>query len=193
MVGVIFQQLGAGLALAVLGLLMGGLATRAGIFEVLGGAGGLSRTAPAAAVVMGLAIGAFVGAPGMSGFVGQSLIAMGGYARAPAVLVAIGISSLLIAYSLFGVFRRLFLGEPQTADRPSSGELTARERIYLIPLVALIVILGFYPKPFLDWVRPTAASLVSRPSAQDAASPAVEPEQEPPPSAPPSPAAAPES
>jgi NADH-quinone oxidoreductase subunit M len=172
MAGVIFHQLGGGLALAAIGLLMGGLATRAGVLELSPSSGGLARTAPAAAAVMGLAIGAFVGVPGMSGFVGQSLIAMGGYSRNALVLLAVGASSLLVAYSLFGAFRRLFLGEPEAAQAKGAGELTNSERIFLIPLVGLIVLLGFFPKPFLDWVRPTAAALVAR--TTEAPAPAAE-------------------
>ncbi|MFN7685744.1 MAG: NADH-quinone oxidoreductase subunit M [Oligoflexia bacterium] len=174
MVGVIYHQLGIGLALAVLGLLLGAVARRVAIQEISGKSLGLVGRAPAAAAVMGLSICSFVGFPGLSGFVGQSLIVMGGYDAHPGALVVVGLSSLLVAYSLFGIFRQLFLAqtpESALAELPAEIELSKGERAFLVPLVAMMVLLGFYPKPFLDWIRPTATALVARgaaPTAQSA-------------------------
>jgi NADH-quinone oxidoreductase subunit M len=179
MVGVIYHQLGFGLALAAFGLLLGGLSLRAGILDLSGSSEGLAERAPTAAAITGLAMGCFIGVPGLSGFVGQSLIVMGGYASHPAVLFIVGCTTLLIAYSLFGMFRQLFLGGADRSEGSDTrgGELPPRERLFLIPLVALIVLLGFYPKPFIDWVRPTAFALVSGQGVQQGSEENLTPSQ----------------
>jgi NADH-quinone oxidoreductase subunit M len=179
--GVIYHQLGIGLAVAAMGLLFGGISSRTGIQEV-GAGGGLVDRAPAAAAVMALAIGGFLGVPGLGGFVGQSLIVMGSFTAHPTALLGVGAGFLLITYSLFGVFRQLFLGASDRGQERRSGaeaELTSRERGFMIPLVVLMMAIGFYPKPFLDWVRPTALHLISGQGAVSAepapVAPAVQP------------------
>ncbi len=49
------------------------------------------------------------------------------------------------------------------APRPRArfGDLNAREILVLTPLVALIVLLGVYPKPVLDVINPAAVGIIS--------------------------------
>ena len=121
------------------------------------------------AAIMALSIGAVLGVPGLSGFVGQSLIVMGAFVWRPLATLAVGASALLVTHSLFGAFGRLFLGTPEDEPSlsPKEGELSLRDRTLLIPLVALMVVIGFYPKPFLDRMRPAAARLIERPSPNE--------------------------
>ncbi|WP_420814057.1 NADH-quinone oxidoreductase subunit M [Nakamurella deserti] len=53
------------------------------------------------------------------------------------------------------------------------GDLKAREIAVLTPLVALILLLGVYPKPVLDVINPTAAQIVTDSGHSDPA-PAIE-------------------
>lgn len=66
---------------------------------------------------------------------------------------------------------------PQVAEeRPPRlrfGDLTGREIAVLTPLVALILLLGVYPKPVLDVINPTAAQIVLDSGHTDSA-PALE-------------------
>lgn len=181
LVGVIYHQLAIGLAVTSMGLLFGALAERTGLHEV-GAAGGLVERAPGAAAVMALALGGFLGLPGLGGFVGQSLIVMGSFTTHPVSLFGVGAGFMLVTYSLFGVFKQIFLGPDRGFERKSSteAELTARERGFLVPLLVLLVLIGFYPKPFLDWVRPAAVALIAgksevKPAPAAAAVPAPSP------------------
>lgn len=173
LVGVIFHQIGIGLAVAALGLLFGSLTRHWRIEEVSSEGVGLIDRAPRAAAVMALSIGAFVGLPGLSGFVGQSLVVMGSFVSRPATLPAVGAGLLLVIYSLFGVFRKVFLGQATAAGDEQA--FPARERVQLLPLVLLMLLLGFYPRPILDLIRPAAARLVA------GHAPATEAVPEPPP------------
>jgi NADH-quinone oxidoreductase subunit M len=53
--------------------------------------------------------------------------------------------------------------DPIAAMRPRLrfGDLTGRELAVLTPLVALILVLGVYPKPVLDVINPTAVQIVT--------------------------------
>ena len=70
------------------------------------------------------------------------------------------IAFLLATYYLFTMYRYVFLGAPGTATE-TFEDLTLRERVYLLPVVACLLSFGVYPKPLLDLVRPTVLSLLS--------------------------------
>jgi len=189
LVGAIFQQLGAGLAVAAMGLLFGSLAQHWGVVEAPETSGGLVERAPLFAGVMALSVGAFLGVPGLSGFVGQSLVVLGAFASRPITLLLVGVSFLLVTFSLFGVFERVFLGRLGEAAKvsPRESELPARERLLLMPLVLAMLLLGFYPKPFLDRIRPEAGNLIHEAPAAVGVSTAPGPAASPVPSVAPSP------
>ena len=39
-------------------------------------------------------------------------------------------------------------------------DLNVREKIAIAPVIAIIVVMGFYPKPVLDLINPTAEKVV---------------------------------
>ncbi len=182
MVGMTYHQLSSALAIAALGLLFGALATkgRHPDLQERSGGSGMVLEAPVAGIVMALSIATLVGVPGLSGFIGQGLVLMGSYSSSPWVILPAGVSMLLLMTCLFGAYRVLFLGGvpgDQLSNR-SSGELTIREKSYLLPLVGLMVIFGLYPKPVLDIVRPTAEQLLSKVSHEPEAAPPATPAEE---------------
>jgi NADH-quinone oxidoreductase subunit M len=111
---------------------------------------------------MAFSLAAAVGVPGLSGFVGQSLVMMGGYSKHPAVLVVMASSLLLMTVSFFGVYRELFFGfGEERVEQEGAGELLIRQRLFLFPLVILMVFFGLYPRPLLKVIRPTVEQLLS--------------------------------
>lgn len=163
LLGTVYHQLCSALALAVLGLLFGSIHQKSPQFDLLSqrsGSGALMIDAPVAGVVMALSLATLAAVPGLGGFVGQSLVLMGGFVRSPMILVLVGLSVLLIGVCLFGTYRVLFLGGGTHERSGESHELSFREKIYLIPLVVLMVALGVYPKPLLDVIRPATDRLV---------------------------------
>jgi len=55
----------------------------------------------------------------------------------------------------------VFQGEPDEINA-AVPDLTWAERLPIIPLVALIVFLGVYPKPVLDRVEPSVKRIIDR-------------------------------
>jgi NADH-quinone oxidoreductase subunit M len=53
----------------------------------------------------------------------------------------------------------VFHGEPDEANK-GFGELKAREAAVMLPLIAVIVFTGLYPKPMLDRIEPSVKKLI---------------------------------
>ena len=167
-VGSIYQQLVFGLGLAGFGLLSGLVTERIGHSNFHpgsdGGArplGGIALRAPATAVVAGVIVASLLGFPGSGGFVGHALVVLGSYSAHPLTAVCAAGAFLLATYYLFTMYRYVFLGGPGTASE-NFPDLTLRERIYLMPVVACLLFFGVYPRPLLELVRPTVLSLLPK-------------------------------
>jgi NADH-quinone oxidoreductase subunit M len=55
----------------------------------------------------------------------------------------------------------VFQGEPDEANK-SFPDLNISEKLVMVPLVALIIFLGVYPKPVLDRIEPSVKRVVER-------------------------------
>jgi NADH-quinone oxidoreductase subunit M len=101
-----------------------------------------------------------VGLPGTSGFVGEFMTLVGTFKVSipTATFATIGVI-LSAAYALW-LYRKVIFG----ALRPSLAsikDLTWRESLTLMPLVALTILFGFYPKPILDMSAASVQQLVN--------------------------------
>ena len=164
-VGSVYHSLSFGLGIAGLALFTSVLGDRFGHTMFLNQAGrtefgGVAGRAPQMALVTGFLLVSVLGIPGFGGFVGQSLIMMGGYGVHPGALAILGIGVLFLTYGLFSVYRFVFLGD---GGQKTEGvlDLTFLERGYLFPLVGVLLLLGVYPKPLLDLIRPSVLTLLS--------------------------------
>ena len=155
----------------------------------LGGA--LAATPTLAWLLMAFSFAA-VGVPGLSGFVGEFLIILGTFGSSVATSVAgaaatskpwahpslfqiyaaiATIGVVLSAVYMLKAVQSVCLG-PSPANWPttvSGDDVNSRERWVLLPLLAITVILGVYPKPLLDVLTPFAERQLERRPAQVAA------------------------
>jgi NADH-quinone oxidoreductase subunit M len=67
---------------------------------------------------------------------------------------------ILAAVYLLWAYQRVFHGEPE-GENATIPDMTWRERGVMLPLVALIVFLGVYPKPVLDRIQPSVDRLIA--------------------------------
>jgi len=166
MVGAVYQGLTVGIGLAGFGLFSGLIKERLGHSSYLaeGGRprfGGISERAPILALVTGVILASLLGFPGLGGFVGQSLIMMGGYSVNTSVIGIIGFGVLLLTFGLFSVYRYVFLGKASEGMGQAVSDLSFREQSVLFPLVGALLFLGVYPKPLLDLIRPSVQTLLA--------------------------------
>jgi NADH-quinone oxidoreductase subunit M len=74
------------------------------------------------------------------------------------VVAATGV--ILAALYLLWAYQRVFHGEPDEANK-SFKELTLREGLVILPMIAAIFFCGIYPKPMLDRIEPSVKSLIA--------------------------------
>ena len=157
--GAILVMINHGIITGGLFILLGFLYTRRHTYEI-SELKGLAKVAPWFAGAFTLVMMASIGVPGLSGFVGEFLVLLGTFLahRWWAVVAATGV--ILAALYLLWAYQRVFQGEPDDANR-SFPDLRSTERLVMLPLIALIVFLGVYPKPVLDRIEPSVKALIA--------------------------------
>src|SRR5439155_19249016 len=158
--GGLLQMVNHGLSTGALFLLVGMIYERRHTRQIAD-LGGLQKVAPIFAGVFMLVLLSSMGLPGLNGFVGEFLILIGTFItrRWWAVVATIGV--ILAAVYLLWAYQRVFHGEPE-GDNATFAEMRWREGAVLLPVLALIVFLGVYPKPVLDRMGPSVRALVTR-------------------------------
>jgi NADH-quinone oxidoreductase subunit M len=152
--GALVASVSHGLVVAALFLLAGMLATRTGGFA-LSRAGGLAASAPILAAFFTLAITAAIGVPGTSGFAGEFLILAATTARYPIAGALATLVVIVAAIYGLGLLRRAFSGPAHRAV----ADLGWRERGLVLPLLALVLVLGIAPRLVSDLVPGGSAAV----------------------------------
>ena len=105
---------------------------------------------------------ASIGLPGLNGFIGEFLVLTGSYLSLPAAAIVAAFGVVLAAVYLLWAYERVFTG-PVTKDENSVlADLRPREWAALLPIAALVLYLGIYPKPALDRIEPSVDALLER-------------------------------
>lgn len=154
-----------GFSTAALFLVAGWMASRRGSSKI-SDFGGLQRVTPIMAWAFFFAGMSSLALPGLSSFVSEFLVLVGTYTRYPvaAVLAAFGIV-LAALYILIPVQRALH--GPTTPGNESLSDLNLREKVAIAPVLAVILVLGFYPAPLLNVINPAAQHSISKAGFSD--------------------------
>jgi NADH-quinone oxidoreductase subunit M len=115
---------------------------------------GLQRPAPILAASFTVVMFASIGLPGLSGFVGEFLILIGTFAAHQWFAVVAALGTVLAALYLLWAYQRVFHGRAEGEDA-DTADLTHRERWVMVPIIALVVVLGVFPRPLLSRIDPT--------------------------------------
>ena len=148
--GSVFYMLNHGFSTAALFLVVGFLIARRGSANV-DAFGGVQRTAPVLAGVFLMSGLSALALPGMSSFVSEFLVMAGAWQRYPIHTAVITLGMVLAAAYVLTVYKKTMTG-PVTdqVSEKVNRDLDGRERLVVVPLLALLLILGFFPKPVLD-------------------------------------------
>lgn len=122
--------------------------------------GGLAKVMPNYATIFGVMLMASVGLPLTIGFVGEFLSLLGFYKTSPFLAVIAGLTIILGAVYMLVLYKRTFFGEITNEKNLKLHDLNRSELAALLPLVALVVILGVYPKPILEPVNQSVKQTV---------------------------------
>jgi len=147
--GSVFQMLSHGIVSGALFMLVGMIYDRRHT-KLMSEFGGLASIMPKFAVIFGIMLMASVGLPLTIGFVGEFLVLLGFYEFSPVMTVLAGTSIILGAVYMLSVFKKSFFGPVTKEENRTLKDLTSKETWSLVPLVAIVIWLGVYPKPILD-------------------------------------------
>ena len=121
--------------------------------------GGLQRVTPVMAWTFFIAGMSGLALPGLSSFVSEFLVLVGTYTRYP-VAAVIGTLGIVLAALYILIPIQKTLHGPTTSGNENLKDLCLREKIAISPVILIIVVMGFYPKPVLDLINPTAEKVV---------------------------------
>jgi len=149
-----------GFSTAALFLVAGWMISRRGS-STIADFGGLQRVTPVMAWTFFLAGMSSLALPGLSSFVSEFLVLVGTFTRYPvhAIIATFGIV-LAALYILIPVQKALH--GPTTPGNEGLSDLNLREKIAIAPVIAIIVVLGFYPSPLLKVINPAASHVISQ-------------------------------
>ncbi len=158
--GAVFQMLTHGIITGALFLLVGVIYDRAHTRDV-SAFGGLAVKLPVYAGLMSLTCFASLGLPGLAGFIGEFLCFLGAFQtwKWGAAIAVLGI--IATAAFFLRMMQKVFLGK---FNEKWNGleDMTARELISIVPLAALTVLFGVYPKWPLDLMNVTLTHMLGK-------------------------------
>lgn len=156
--GATIEMVAHGLITGAMFLLTGSVLARAETYE-MGDLGGLASRAPALTGATMVAAFASLGLPGLAGFVAEFQIFAGTLAVYP-WLAGIGLLGIVVTAALFlRMLQRVFLG-PLPERWSSWTDLGRRELAALVPMLALVVVIGIFPAWLVD-VIDTASRFIT--------------------------------
>ena len=182
-VGAVTYMLNHSIATGLLIMVLGMVIARGGSSRIAD-YGGMAKVTPLLAGTLLVAGLSTLSLPGTNSFVSEFLVLLGAFRTEPVYAVLATVGMVLAAVYVLSLYQRTMQGPlrgdalvglaggPGAAADPNAvsaggshrlrvGDLTARELAVLAPLIALVLGLGFYPKPVLDVVGPSVGATMS--------------------------------
>ena len=156
--GAMLQMVAHGLITGALFLLVGVIYDRAHTRDI-SAFGGLGVRVPLYTGIMMTTAFASLGLPGLAGFWGEFMAFLGAFQRFP-LWTILSVAGLLVTAAFFlRMIQKIFLG-PLNVKWSGMEEINARELAAVLPLTALTVLIGVWPKLALDLMNPTINHMI---------------------------------
>ncbi len=165
-------QSGAALYMVNHGFATGALFLIAGFMIVRRGSdkisdyGGVQKVAPVLAGLFLVAGMAGLSLPGLNTFVSEFLVLVGTFSRYKVAGSFAVVGIILASIYILWMYQRTMNG-PTAEAVAKMPDLRPRELLAVVPLVALIIGLGVYPKPVLDVINPAVNATMSQVGSAD--------------------------
>ena len=148
-----------GISTAALFLIAGFLVSRRGT-RAIAAFGGVQKVAPVMAGTFLVAGLATLSLPGLAPFISEFLVLIGTYTRYQVAAVFAVTALVLSAIYVLWMYQRMMTG-PVREGNERIRDLVGRELVVVAPLIALLIVLGFYPKPALDIINPAVGNTLT--------------------------------
>ncbi|OFV82013.1 MAG: oxidoreductase [Acidobacteria bacterium RBG_16_64_8] len=146
--GAVLQMFNHGTVTAMLFLLVGVIYDRAHHRDI-DGFGGLASVMPVYTAVTAVAFFAALGLPGLSAFISEVLVLLGAWQRFPGLTAIAATAVILTAGYMLWTLQRIWLG-PLNQRYASIADINGRELVTLVPLAAIVIVLGVFPQVVLN-------------------------------------------
>ncbi|OBH41840.1 NADH-quinone oxidoreductase subunit M [Mycobacterium mantenii] len=157
--GSTLYMLNHGLSTAAVFLIAGFLISRHGS-RTIADYGGVQKVAPVLAGTFLVSAMATLSLPGLAPFISEFLVLLGTFNRYW-LAAGFGVTALVLsAVYMLWLYQRMMTG-PVATGNEKIGDLRARELIVVAPLIALLLVLGIYPKPVLDIINPAVENTMT--------------------------------
>ncbi|MCX8030991.1 MAG: NADH-quinone oxidoreductase subunit M [Thermodesulfovibrionales bacterium] len=158
--GGILQMINHGIVTGALFLSIGIIYERTHTRE-LANYGGVATAMPVYAAFFMVFTLASIGLPGTNGFIGEFLILLGGFMawKLMGILACTGI--IIGAGYMLWLYQKVFWLEVNP-NAHYHEDLNEREFLTLLPLIALVLWIGFYPNTFLSFMEVSVQGLLDR-------------------------------
>lgn len=157
--GAVFQMFTHGMTTAMLFLLAGVVYDRVH-HRKIDGFGGLRTQVPVYTGIVALACFASLGLPGLASFISEALVFLGAFKVYPSITILATLGIILNAAFFLWAFQKMFLG-PLNESYRDLKDVTIVELFTLVPLGALVILLGVYPMPILNLMKNSVDGLLA--------------------------------
>ncbi len=165
--GSIFYMLNHGFSTAALFLVVGYLAKRRGSVQI-SDFGGVFGKAPVLAGLLLLGGLASLSLPGMGSFVGEFLVLAGTWSRYPVIAAIAATGMVLAALYILIMYQRTMTGPvTEQTEKHITTDASWLERLAVAPVIVLLLLTGFFPKPVLDQTDQTAKQTMTTMNISD--------------------------
>jgi NADH-quinone oxidoreductase subunit M len=159
--GAIYQMLNHGVSTGGLFLLIGMLYMRRHTREI-SEFGGLWKSVPVYAAIFMVVMLSSIGLPGLNGFVGEFLIMVGAFIRMRLAVVIAVVGVILEALYMLWTYERVMFGPIVKAVNETISDLTGREIAVMVPVIALMLFMGLFPRPLISRMEPSVTAMLAR-------------------------------
>jgi NADH-quinone oxidoreductase subunit M len=165
--GGMLQMINHGLSTGALFLLVGVIYERRHTRQIKE-FGGLAAVMPAYAIVFLIITLSSIGLPTLNGFVGEFIILAGAYERGFIYAAGAGLGIVLGAAYMLWLYQRMMFGKITNPVNEKLMDLTRREMVCFVPIIALCFWIGIYPQPFIEPMLPSINKIVEAVSPEHA-------------------------
>ncbi|MCL7926404.1 MAG: NADH-quinone oxidoreductase subunit M [marine benthic group bacterium] len=159
--GGILQMVNHGISTGALFLLIGMLYERRHT-RLIEDFGGIAKVMPFFAFAFVVVALSSIGLPGTNGFVGEFLILIGTFRTHPVAAVIAATGVVFAAAYMLPMVQRVLYGPVEDEENRELTDIGLRERIVLLPALAMIVLIGVYPGPFLEKTSASVDALLQQ-------------------------------
>ncbi len=152
--GSVLQMINHGISTGALFLIVGMIYERRHT-RLISDFGGLAKVMPAFSAAFMIVTLSSIGLPLTNGFVGEFLILLGVFKENQVYGILATTGVIFSACYMLWMYQRVVFGKVTDPENEKLTDLTMREKIILAPLIALIFLIGVYPKPLLEILEPS--------------------------------------